>query len=87
MTTEDFTPIRSFLFTPANHPRRVEKVFEVGADAVILDLEDAVAISEKSAARQCVVRITDARIPGISGHSRDLFPSSGLARPHVPSGK
>ena len=46
MTPEDFTPIRSFLFTPANHPRRVEKVFEVGADAVILDLEDAVAISE-----------------------------------------
>ena len=55
MTHDDFTPIRSFLFTPANHPRRVEKVFEVGADAVILDLEDAVAISEKPAARQCVV--------------------------------
>ena len=41
--------VRSFLFTPANHARRVEKVFEVGADAVILDLEDAVAISEKPA--------------------------------------
>jgi hypothetical protein len=34
MTPEDFAPIRSFLFTPANHPRRVEKVFEVDADAV-----------------------------------------------------
>jgi len=61
MTRDDFTPIRSFLFAPANHPRRVEKVFEVGADAVILDLEDAVAISEKPAARQCVVDAFSAR--------------------------
>jgi len=55
MTDTHSAPIRSFLFTPANHPRRVEKVFQVGADAVILDLEDAVAISEKPAARQDVV--------------------------------
>ncbi len=61
MNHSDFTPIRSFLFTPANHPRRVEKVFEVGADAVILDLEDAVAVSEKPAARQCVVDAFSAR--------------------------
>ena len=54
-------PLRSFLFTPANHPRRVEKVFEVGADAVILDLEDAVAVSEKAGARQCVVDAFSAR--------------------------
>jgi len=44
-------PIRSFLFAPANHPRRVEKSVTVGADAVIFDLEDAVAISEKPGAR------------------------------------
>ena len=56
MTVEkNGTPLRSFLFTPANHPRRVEKVFEIGADAVILDLEDAVAVSDKGAARKCVV--------------------------------
>ena len=48
-------PLRSFLFTPANHARRVEKVFTVGADAVILDLEDAVAIAEKPAARAMAV--------------------------------
>ena len=40
-------PYRSFLFTPGNHPRKVAKVFDAGADAVILDLEDAVAIAEK----------------------------------------
>jgi citrate lyase subunit beta/citryl-CoA lyase len=46
---------RSFMFAPANHPRRVEKVFELGADAVILDLEDAVAIAEKEMTRSKVV--------------------------------
>jgi citrate lyase subunit beta/citryl-CoA lyase len=48
-------PLRSFLFAPGNSPRKVEKVFAVGADAVILDLEDAVATAEKAAARQAVV--------------------------------
>ena len=48
-------PIRSFLFAPANHARRAEKSLTVGADAVILDLEDAVAISEKPGARPLAV--------------------------------
>ncbi len=46
---------RSLLFAPANHPRKVEKVFDAGADAVILDLEDAVAIAEKPGARTSVI--------------------------------
>lgn len=47
---------RTFLFAPANHPRRREKAFTIGADAVILDLEDACAISEKAASRVEVAR-------------------------------
>ncbi|MGD0432680.1 MAG: CoA ester lyase [Acetobacteraceae bacterium] len=47
---------RSFLFAPGNHARRVEKALTLAADAVILDLEDAVAISEKPATRELVVR-------------------------------
>ena len=43
---------RSFLFSPGNHPRRVAKAFTLGADAVILDLEDSVAVAEKEAARK-----------------------------------
>jgi len=42
---------RSFLFAPGNHPRRVEKALTLHADAVILDLEDSVAVAEKAAAR------------------------------------
>jgi citrate lyase subunit beta / citryl-CoA lyase len=49
--------LRTFLFAPGNHPRRTEKVFESGADAVILDLEDAVAIDEKKATRAKIVEI------------------------------
>ena len=48
-------PYRSFLFAPGNHPRKVDKVFECGSDAVILDLEDAVANAEKVGARATVV--------------------------------
>lgn len=47
--------LRSFLFAPGNHPRRVEKALTLGADAVILDLEDAVAVAEKEATRNTVV--------------------------------
>ncbi len=46
---------RSLLFTPGNHPRKVAKVFAAGADVAILDLEDAVAIPEKEAARAAVI--------------------------------
>ena len=47
--------IRSFLFTPANVARRVEKALGLEADAVILDLEDSVAPSDKAASRPAVV--------------------------------
>ena len=47
-------PLRSFLFAPGNHARRVEKALSLDADAVILDLEDAVAIAEKPATREVV---------------------------------
>ncbi|HYZ63864.1 MAG TPA: CoA ester lyase [Acetobacteraceae bacterium] len=47
--------LRSLLFTPANGGRKVEKALTSDADAVILDLEDAVAVSEKPAAREAAV--------------------------------
>jgi citrate lyase subunit beta/citryl-CoA lyase len=48
-------PLRTWLFAPGNHARKVEKVFTVGADAVVLDLEDAVALEQKVATRATVV--------------------------------
>lgn len=52
--------LRSLLFAPGNHPRKVEKVFTAGADAVILDLEDAVAAAEKIRTRAIVVQALQA---------------------------
>lgn len=43
---------RSFLFVPADSERKLEKAGGVGADALILDLEDAVAASARPAARK-----------------------------------
>ena len=46
--------IRSLLFCPANEPRKVAKLSLSGADAGVLDLEDAVAASEKVTTRGLV---------------------------------
>lgn len=47
---------RSVLAVPANNPRMVEKALASEADAVFLDLEDAVAPDNKADAREHVVR-------------------------------
>lgn len=47
---------RSFLFVPGHRPERFDKALASGADAVILDLEDAVAPDDKAAAREAVAR-------------------------------
>ena len=48
------TPWRSLLYVPVVADRFVAKAHERGADAVILELEDAVAPSEKDRARELV---------------------------------
>ena len=66
---------RSYLFVPGDRPERFDKALASGADAVVLDLEDAVAPADKLRARdavaqrlrtatpsdlaRCVVRIND----------------------------
>ncbi|NHF74474.1 HpcH/HpaI aldolase/citrate lyase family protein [Paracoccus xiamenensis] len=50
----DISAIRAPLFVPANRPERFEKAAASGTDAVILDLEDAVAADAKDAARQAL---------------------------------
>jgi citrate lyase subunit beta/citryl-CoA lyase len=66
---------RSYLFAPGNHPRRVEKAFTLGADAVILDLEDSVAVAEKEAARKPVAAALAARSSGTEPELRHRAPS------------
>jgi citrate lyase subunit beta / citryl-CoA lyase len=44
--------IRSLLFAPADSDRKLEKAFACGTDAVIIDLEDSVALDSKPLARE-----------------------------------
>ena len=46
--------LRSLLFVPGDRPERMEKALALGADALILDLEDSVALAAKAAARAAV---------------------------------
>ena len=55
--------IRSLLFAPGDSARKIDKALGIGADGVILDLEDSVAASAKEAARAQVA----ARLPALSG--------------------
>ena len=64
---------RSYLFAPGHNPKLLHKVFGAGADAVMLDLEDAVPPDDKATARTMVrevladhhawVRVNPARSP------------------------
>lgn len=53
MTTPPVLP-RSFLYVPGNKPELFAKAAAGAADAVILDLEDAVPAAEKASARSAV---------------------------------
>ena len=46
---------RSYLFVPANRPERFDKACAAGADAVIIDLEDAVPAADKDQARSALM--------------------------------
>ncbi len=54
---------RSFLFVPATRPERLAKALACGADAVIVDLEDAVAPGDKAAARLAFLPALEALTP------------------------
>jgi citrate lyase subunit beta/citryl-CoA lyase len=51
--------LRSLLFVPGDSERKFARGRESGADALILDLEDAVAPSQKSAARAHVAQLIE----------------------------
>jgi citrate lyase subunit beta / citryl-CoA lyase len=55
----------TYLFVPGNRPDRFDKALNSGADAVILDLEDAVDPASKDAAREAVGAWLE------SGHAAD----------------
>ena len=53
-TATDLSHVRSLLFAPGSDERKLVKALESDADAVVADLEDAVAPGEKETARELV---------------------------------
>jgi citrate lyase subunit beta / citryl-CoA lyase len=51
--------LRSLLFVPGDSERKFARAKDCEADALILDLEDSVAVSEKKAARAHVARLIE----------------------------
>jgi citrate lyase subunit beta/citryl-CoA lyase len=69
------TAPRSYLFVPGDRPDRFAKACASGADAVIIDLEDAVPPAERESARAHVARWLSPEHPvliRISGLNEDL---------------
>ncbi|SDG91075.1 citrate lyase subunit beta / citryl-CoA lyase [Pseudomonas flavescens] len=57
---------RSLLFVPADKPRLIEGAHKRGADALILDLEDAVPLADKPLARETLLAsVTQLRAQGL----------------------
>lgn len=47
-----FSYARTLLFTPGNRPEHFTKAHDVGADGIVIDLEDAISLAEKDTARE-----------------------------------
>ena len=56
--------MRSLLFVPADSPRKLEKGMSSGADALIIDLEDSIAVDGKAKARQSAAAFLKEVMPG-----------------------
>ncbi len=71
-------PFRSALYIPGSKPRALEKARSLAVDAILFDLEDAVAPDEKSAARQT---LTDELEAGGYGDRVRIVRINGLDTP------
>lgn len=76
--TTEVRPRRSVLYLPGSNARALEKARGVAADALILDLEDAVAPSAKEGARRQVLAALAA---GGYGHREVVLRVNGAATP------
>ena len=69
---------RSMLYVPASRPTMIEKAAASDADAVCIDLEDAVAVDDKAASRANVIRaFTELDF----GHKLKAFRINGIDTP------
>jgi len=82
--------IRSWMFVPGHRQRMIDKALGLHVDAVMLDIEDGVAESEKDTARQMIAESLDRVADSLSGSEPMTTParyvrinSVGHARMHA----
>lgn len=76
--TNSCRPFRSTLYMPGSNARALEKAKALPADALIFDLEDAVAPDQKDLAREQVVAASKEALTGAYGGRQILIRSNGL---------
>lgn len=69
---KDLFNVKTMLFTPGNRPERFEKAKDFGANGVVIDLEDAISLSEKDKARDIVIQYFKSHTTRMSGFLRCL---------------
>ncbi len=74
----EYKPVRSILYMPASNAKAIAKARSLDCDAIILDLEDAVAPDEKADAR---TRALEAVAEGGFGHREVVVRVNGLDTP------
>ena len=79
MTSPSFPACRSILFVPGDRPERFAKALAAGADAICIDLEDAVAPTRKAGARISVARFLAETSPATRPRAGD----TSASRPHI----
>lgn len=99
MSSADLRLHRSYLYAPGSRPDVMRRAVTAGADAVVLDLEDAVAPSRRAEAREAVAAVLDevagtaacdvmVRVPrgadGYLGPDLDMAVRPGLAGLRLP---
>ena len=75
MTSPSFPAWRSILFVPGDRPERYAKALAAGADAICIDLEDAVAPTRKAGARISVARFLAETSPATRPRAGDASAS------------
>ena len=72
---ESLKLLRSWMFVPGHRQRMIDKGLGSRADAIMLDIEDGVAESEKDTARRTIAESLDRLAGALDGPERPCTPA------------
>ncbi|XP_042887508.1 citramalyl-CoA lyase, mitochondrial-like [Penaeus japonicus] len=84
--SQRYIPRRAVLYVPGSDERKLKKIPSLGADCIVMDCEDGVALSKKEVARSTIHRILDKQEIDFTGKDcsvRFNSADSGLCEPDM----